>query len=41
MCGCLTKFGEIFHEAYREESTYSLSEKIGINENKHRHNRWQ
>ncbi len=43
MCGCLTKFGEILHEAYvyREKSTYSLSEKIGINENKHRHNRWQ
>lgn len=19
MCGCLTKFGEIFHEAYREK----------------------
>jgi len=44
MCGCLTKFGEILHEAYvyrEKKSTYSLSEKIGINENKHRHNRWQ
>ena len=41
MCGCLTKFGEIFHEVYREKSTYSLSGKVGINESKHRHKRWQ